>query len=338
MATYVGVDYHKAFSYLAILDEAGAVLKEGRVANDAEAVQRFLGEYRGDACSAVLEATRNWCVMHDWLEAVCGRVALAHPLKVRAIAEARIKTDRIDATTLAHLLRCDLVPEAHVASPSARMLKSLLRHRMFLVKLQTMIKNRIHALLDRHPNQRRERVVKELFIQAGMTWLKGLALPEHERAVLDNELTLLEALRQRLKQADVVLKRTAANDERVQRLTTIPGIGRFFAMLILSEIDDVHRFASPKKFHAYAGLVPSTYASGGRCFHKRITKQGNPYLRWAMIEAVWPALRKDHALHTYYQRLARHKGANKAKVAATRRLLTVVYRLLKDNRCWREAA
>jgi len=96
--------------------------------------------------------------MHDWLEELAGDVTLAHPLKVKAIAEAKIKTDKIDATTLAHLLRCDLVPAAYVRSPQARILTNLLRHRMFLVRVQTMTKNRIHVLLDRHPLIRSGRV------------------------------------------------------------------------------------------------------------------------------------------------------------------------------------
>ena len=89
--------------------------------------------------------------MHDWLEHHTGEVALAHPMKLKAIAEARIKTDKIDATTLAEMLRCDLILRTHVSSPQARVIKRLLRHRIFLVRIRTMAKNRIHDLLDRYP-------------------------------------------------------------------------------------------------------------------------------------------------------------------------------------------
>jgi len=312
MKRFVGVDYHKRFSYGTIMDEQGAILKEGRFSNDPESVASFMDHHGGADCAAVLEATRNWTVMHDWLEAHCGSVTLARALKVCAIAGAKVKTDKIDAATLAHLLRCDLIPKAHVASPSARVLKNLLRHRMFLVKLQTMAKNRIHVLIDRHPQIPALRPANELFNRAGIQWLKSVPLPETDRAILDYELSLLEALRQRIKQAVAVVWQHAHDDPRIHRMMRIPGIGRFFAMLIVSEIDDIRRFPKAKKLHAYAGLVPSTYASGGRQYHGRIIKAGNPYLRWATIEAVWPALRKDHALNEYYQRLARNKGANKA--------------------------
>lgn len=338
MKTFVGVDYHKHYSYGTIVDEAGQVLKRGRFANRPEALNEFLGQYGGPGCSAVLEATRNWCVMHDWLEAQVEQVALAHPLKVRAIAEARVKTDKIDAATLAHLLRCDLLPQAHVASPQARAAKQLLRQRMFLVKLRTMVKNRIHALIDRHPQVRATRRAHELFLGTGMAWLESVELPPHERRLLDELLATLRPLNEQVARFDRWVAQMGRADERVQRLMTIPGIGRCLALLIVHEIDDISRFSRPAKLHAYAGLVPSTYASGGKTFHGRITRQGNPYLRWAMIEAIWPAMRRDRELRSYYERLKRHKGANKAKVAAARRLLTIVYRLWTQQREYHHAA
>ncbi|MFQ6048504.1 MAG: IS110 family transposase [Phycisphaerae bacterium] len=338
MKTFVGVDYHKAYSFGAIMSQSGEILKQGRIGNHPEALARFLGQHAGPDCAAVLEATRNWCVMHDWLEELTGQVTLAHPLKVKAIAEAKIKTDKIDATTLAHLLRCDLIPAAYVCSPAARVLKNLLRHRMFLVRLQTMAKNRIHVLLDRHPAIRAQRRATELFTRVGVSWLKQIELPTYERHILDSEVALLEHLQAQIKQADIWLRQVGRKDPRVKLLESIPGIGRSFALLVVSEIDEIGRFASPKKLHAYAGLVPSTHASGGRTFHGRIIKAGNKYLRWAMVEAVWPAIQKDPELNVFYERLRRRKGANPAKVATARRLLTIVYRVLSEQREYRHAA
>jgi len=273
--------------------------------------------------------------MHDWLEELAGDVTLAHPLKVKAIAEAKIKTDKIDPTTLAHLLRCDLVPAAYVRSPQARILTNLLRHRMFLVRLQTMTKNRIHVLLDRHPLIRSERSATELFTKMGIAWLKQLPLPKYDRYILGSETELLEHLQGQMKQADYWLASAGLKDRRVKHLMSIPGIGRAFALLIVCEIDQVHRFVSDKKLHAYGGLVPSTHSSGGRTFHGRIIRGGNKYLRWAMVEAVWPAIQKDVQLNAYYHRVAGRKGPNPAKVATARRLLTVVYKVLKENREYR---
>ena len=251
--------------------------------------------------------------------------------------QLKIETDKIYATTLAHLLRCDLIPAAHVRSAQGRILTNLLRHRMFLVRLQTMTKNRIHVLLDRHPLIRSERSTTELFTRIGIAWLKQLELPKYDRYILDSEVELLEHLQGQIKQADRWLACVGRKDGRVKHLMSIPGIGRAFALLIVCEIDDVRRFATDKKLHAYAGLVPATRSSGGRTFHGGIIRGGNKYLRWAMVEAVWPAIQKDVQLNGYYHRIAKRKGANPAKVATARRLLTIVYKVLKEEREYRYA-
>ena len=334
MKTFVGVDYHKKFSVATIMNEGGDILKQGRFDNHPQAVADFLELYAGDDCAATLEAGLNWTVMHDWLEQYVGQVTLAHPLKVRAIAEAKVKTDTIDSATLAHLLRADLIPAAHVGSPDSRLLKNIVRQRLFLVRIQTMLKNRIHALLGRHPLLRATRQAESLFTSKGLAWLAALPLPRPDRRLLDNELTVFRQVREAVVRCERSLRSVTAADDRIQRLMTIPGIGRILAALIVCEIDDIGRFVKPEKLHAYAGLVPSTYSSGGRTYHGRIIKQGNAYLRWALIEAVYPAIKKDAGLRLFYERLAGRKGANSAKVATARRLLTIVYRVLKDNRTY----
>jgi transposase len=335
MKTFFGVDYHKRFSYGVIMNEQRQILKHGRFDNSLSAVGEFLGGHAGDDCSAVLEATRCWCVMHDWLEGLAGEVTLAHPKRLRAIAEAAIKTDKIDATTLADLLRCDLIPRAHVASPEARLVKRLLRHRMFLVRVATMAKNRIHDLLDRHPGQRAEWQADELFTKKGVRWMRSLPLDEVDRHILHSELDLLDHLGGQIAQTDELLAKVGQADPRVARLDTAPGIGRYTAMLLVSEIDDIARFSSAEKLHAYAGLIPSTHASGGKVYHGRIIKDSNKYLRWALIEAVTAATRKEPQLNRFYCRLARKKGSNTARVATARRLLTIIYRMWREERDYR---
>jgi transposase len=145
---HIGVDYHKSDSHLVVQDSSGKTLRSGRVKNDRQSLGGFLERYRENS-HAVVEATRNWMVMYDWLDDICDDVALAHPLKVKAIADAKIKTDKIDATVLAHLLRANLVPEAWAPGERAREL----RERMFYVRLRTMTKNRIVTVFDRYPEQ-----------------------------------------------------------------------------------------------------------------------------------------------------------------------------------------
>lgn len=336
MRTYVGVDYHQKYSHLTVIDERGQVLGEGRVENRREAVAQFLARADGQGNSAaVLEATRNWTVMHDWLEGLVDEVHLAHPQKVKAIAEAKIKTDKVDARVLAHLLRTDLLPEAYVASPRAREVRSVLRQRMFLVRVRTMVKNRIRGMLDRYPELHPSRPTQELFGVKGLAWMRQVAVKATDRQMLDEALKLLEELDQHIAESNELVEELAREDKRVELLKTIPGIGNFFAVLIAYEVDDIHRFAQEKKFFSYLGLIPSTYASGGRTFHGRLTKQGNKYLRWALVEAVWPAIRTDSQVRSYYERIRAHKGPNPAKVATARRLATIVYRVLSQRRPYR---
>lgn len=332
MQYYVGVDNHKKFSYLSVMDEKGIVVKEGRVVNTKESVNKFLGKEYTQNTSAVLEAGRNWTVMYDWLEEELDEVKLAHPLKVKAIAEAKIKTDKIDAKTLAHLLRCDLVPEAYVPGKDTRAIKNILRQRMFLVKLSTMVKNRIHLIIDRHPELKNQIDPSDLFGKQGMEWLKLIVLSKEDKRILDEEIDLLNYLTEKIDSSNSWVTQLGKDNPNVKLLMTIPGIGKFFALLIANEIDDITRFRDKGKLASYAGLIPSVHASADKIFHGRIVKHGNKYLRWALIEAVWPAIRKDLSLREYYESLKKRKGSNQAKVAVARRLSIIVYRVLSQNR------
>jgi len=257
---------------------------------------------------------------------------LAHPLKVKAIAEAKIKTDKIDAKILAHLLCCDLVPEAYVPHKDTRTIKNVLRQRMFFVKLATMVKNRIHLIIDRHPEVKGQIEPSDLFGKQGMEWLKIVAFPKEDRRILNEELDLLGYLNKKIDSSSHWVVALGKDDSRVKLLMTIPGIGKFFALLIANEIDDVARFRNKNKLASYAGLIPSVHASADKIFYGRIVGHGNKYLRWAFIEAVWPAIRKDLSLRGYYQSLKLRKGSNQAKVAVARRLSVIVYRVLSQHR------
>lgn len=333
-AYHIGVDYHKAYSHLVVQDASGKTLRSGRVRNDHRSIAGFLLPFSGNA-HAVMEATRNWTVMFDWLDEIVDEVVLAHPLKVKAIAEAKIKTDKIDATILAHLLRADLVPAAHAPSQRAREVRLALRERIFYVRLRTMVKNRIVTTFDRYPEETAAlRRCADLFGTAGRKQLAALAVSPIDRLQIDRSVAFIDDINRRIKECETTIKALSKGNENVKRLKSLPGIGEFFARLIDAEIDDIGRFHSAGKLAAYAGLVPSTYASGGKTWHGRIIKQGNKWLRWAFVEAVAPAVANDPELKAYYERLKATKGANRAKVATARRLLTIAFQLLRDGRSY----
>jgi len=330
---YIGVDYHKKTSYVTVLNDAGERVKRANLANSKAALEAFLEGVERPA-KAVVEACYNWTVMYDWLEEKVEEVQLAHPAKVKLIAEAKIKNDRISALTLAQLLRADLIPPAYVPGPVTRGQRRRLRQRMFLVGVGTMLKNRIHALLDRHPELTPPGEWSDLFGVAGRQWLAGVPkqLSGDEVEILRTDLALLGSLEEQLAQSEAWVIQQAQQDARARLLDSLPGFGPFLALLVALEIDEVRRFLRAEKLCAYAGLVPASYASGSHVYHGRITKCGNKWLRWACLEAVHPAVRKDAELRAMYERLKAAKGSNAAAVAVAKRLLTMAYHLLTEQR------
>lgn len=330
---FVGVDVHKKRSQIAVTDQNGKVLKNVSVPSTREGVRKALGRYR-TPMTAALEASYAWEPMHEWLSEFADEVTLAHPLKVRLIAEARVKTDKIDAAILAHLKRADLLPEAYVPPKDTRARKRVLRQRRFLVMVRGMVKNRVGALLTRNAAERPE--VSNLFGKAGRAWLEAVELPEVDRRLLDEDLCLLDTVSERVAATEGLIEELSAGDPVVTRLKSLPGIGKFLAVLVRYEIDDIARFRTPKKLAAYAGLVPSTYQSGDRCVHGKLTKQGNKHLRWAMIEAVSPAVRKSAYVRKYYERIKRRSGTGDARIATARKLLELAWTIWTEERCYEE--
>lgn len=326
----IGLDVHRHYTYYTRVDETGRVLAQKKVANEAlpEAIAPL-----NPPCRAVLEATGNWGYIADLLEPLVEEVVLAHPLQVRAIAAAKVKTDKIDATILAQLLRTDLIPRAYLAPPAVRELRDLLRLRASLVRCRTSLKNKVRAILAKRglcaP-------VTSLFGQAGRRWLAEQALPAIYRQAVDAYLVVIDALDGQISLVTQEIDRQADEREDVRWLMTIPAVGRYTALFILSEIGDLHRFPDGDHLAAYAGLVPSVRASGGRARLGPITKQGSPWLRWLLVETVHRAVRRPGCLRERYERLRRRKGAPVAIIATARFLATCIYAMLTEGRPFEE--
>src|ERR671911_1014760 len=218
---YVGIDLHRKRSQIAALDEQGTELLSRRVANEPEALKALLAELGGEL-QVALEATYGWEWLADLLEAEGHELHLSHPLRTKAIAAARVKTDAVDARTLAHLLRTDLLPEAYVAPRELRELRELLRHHIGLTRLRTALKNRVHALLARQGVQHGR---AELFGPRGRRFLGELALPEPTRRRLESLLGLTADFDRELQAVKREIQTCGKNDPRVGVLTRIPGVG-----------------------------------------------------------------------------------------------------------------
>jgi transposase len=194
------------------------------------------------------------------------------------------------------------------------------------VSIRTGLKNRIHAILDKlgihHP-------FSDLFGKAGRDFLATVELREVYREELDGYLSTISFLDDEIKKVTRDIKASLRNDPRAELLMSIPGIAHLTAHLLLCEIGDIHRFPSAKKLSSYAGLVPRVSQSAHHRYHGSITKQGNRYLRWAMVESAQKAFTKDRRLAFFYQKLKKEKGSAKARVAVARKLLVAVYHVLK---------
>lgn len=331
--TVIGMDIGLHHSWCEARSTAsGPPLKEARLPNRPEEFQAFV-EDLPHPIRVVMEATGNWPYLYECWEPLVEEVQLAHPLKTKAIASARIKTDRIDKRILAQLGLADLVPQAYIPPREVRDLRDVLRHRAFLVRLQTKVKNRIHSALWKLGI---EHGLSDLFGKGGLAWLQTVALREPFRALVDQDLRVLATLRGEIKQATQTIERLATADARVALLLPIRGIGKYSALLILAEIGDVTRFPEPKKLVAFAGLCPSTHQSGAATYHGRLTKQGSTWLRWVLVEAAQRHAHAPGRLGSFYRRLVRKKGPNTAKVAVARELLVAIYHCLTHGVVFQE--
>ena len=334
---YLGLDFHKNYTTAAVIDKNGKVLERQKLYNNRESYEDLLKPYKQEI-RAVVEASRNSHIAVDLLEGLVKEVVLAHPYKVRAIAEAKIKTDTIDSETLAQLLRADLIPEAYLREKENQNKQKILRGRSFYVKMRTQVKNRIHYVIDGEREEIREgaKGYSDLFGKKGMEWMRGLEVGEPVGKLLKDLLDTYEVITRKVEETQWLIKEIMKGDEDCRLLLTIPGIGDFLSVLVKVEIGDIGRFRTTSHLCSYAGLVSSTYSSGGKSWSGRITKQGNKWLRWAMVEAVVPAISSNGELRNYYEKLKRRKGSKVAKVTTARRLLCIVHRVLKEKDSFKE--
>jgi transposase len=324
MSVYVGIDVHRKRSQVAVIDTGGEVLANRNVPNGAEPILGVIGGLP-PGTPAAFEAGFGTGWLVELLEDYGFTPHLVHPSRCKAIASARLKNDKVDAAILAQLLRADLLPEAWIAPPPVRQLRALLRHRVALVRLRTLLRNRIHAILGEHGHDR----PAGCWSGPGRAWLASLALPTVSREVVEDDLALIDALQERVDRLDWEIRQRARSDPRVKVLTQLPGVGPFTALVILAEIGDVSRFASARKLASWAGLTPTVRGSDRVAHYGHISKEGSVWLRWVLCEAAQTAKRSPEFAATF-QRIAKRRGRKIATTAIARKLATRAWHLLTD--------
>jgi len=332
MNKYIGMDLHKSTSSFCVMNKEGEILTETRVPTTKESITRFISSFgKKDKLSKAFEpVSQSWTYI-DLFEELKLDIHPANPRKLKAIATATSKTDKLDARVLADHLRTNHLPESYIPPREARGWKELVRNRSALVRLRTQTKNRVHSTLFKNglssPYQ-------SLFTKRGIDWLRSLKLESHFTLTLDTALSTIEYLDKQIKQTEGIIKQTTKENKEMQLLKTIPGVGDIFAITIMSEVGDISRFKSYRKLQAYSGLVPWVRNSGGKEWSGHLTKQGSVWLRYAMVEiAVATArTRKSSDIKDYYLKVKANKDSKTAVVATARKLLAIIWSVLHNER------
>jgi transposase len=325
----IGLDVSRSVAEVAYL-ENGILKPGGRAGLRRDELERFAAQLRPDD-HVVLEATGNTAAIASVLQAHVGRVIVANPLQVRLIAEARVKTDKIDAAILAQLYASGFLPEVWIPDEVTQAMRRQVSRRAQIVRQRTRLKNEIHAVLAAHLIERCP--ATDLFGKKGLLWLSNQPLPTDERMAVEQRLRELGRLGEDLREIERVLAQSVMEDGRLRRMLTIAGINTTVAIGLLSAIGDIGRFRTPEKLVSYFGLNPCVYQSGSQpARHGHISKRGRSYARAMLVEAAWAAAQSPGPLRAFFLRIRDRRGQQIAAVATARKIaITVWYVLTRDE-------
>jgi transposase len=308
---YSGIDLHKRTAVIATVDERGAVVAEASVPTSRAAVAQYFQELP-EPTLATVEATSTWYWLRDLLAQEEVPLELAHAKFVKAIAYAKVKTDTVDALTLAQLLRADLIPRAHMVSPELRPLRDLLRTRLHLVEKRTSAKNSVQRLLEKYnvPNPG--------------------ALPDEATLQASLYAEQIELLTEQIARIEKQLQPQLIPSPDVQRLLWIPGIGKLVAFTLYLEIDRIERFPTAKQFFSYCRVVPGADNSAAKRRHRH-RKDGNRYLKLALSHAAVRAVQYFPEIKSFYRKKARQKNPAIARTLVQKEIARAVYVVLSEQ-------
>ena len=345
----VAMDVHVRNSFLKARDAQGQILAGGRAGNTLDELSQALRHVEQAATGerqpvrVVMEATTNSRaidqLLNQWGEAagIDLTVDVLDPRKLRVIAESTAKCDRLDTDLLLELAGSNLrLPTCHLVDESTFALREYLRGRADLVRLQTMLKNRVHALLHRRGILKPTKM--DLFSQRGRRFLHEIELDQAGRDVLEQYMQVIDQLHQTLNDSERRLNALARSDrwcESVNLLRSMPGVGLITSLTLLSELGDIDRFTSRASVSNYASLVPLVRSSNGRTSYGNLASGGNRHIRHVMVEAAWRAYGQVPAYESKFNQITARRGKGPAIVAVARRMLEDAWTMLKRREPFR---
>ena len=319
-----GLDVHRDFCEVAIV-ESGALRSAGRIATTPERLELF-AQSLAPTDRVALEVTGSAWEIARIIEPHVARVIVVSPADT-GIRQARAKTDRLDARTLARLLAAGELDSVWSPDEWTRVLRRRLARREQLVRARTRAKNEIHAVLVRRLVGRPP--VSDLFGVKGRAWLRALELALEEAETVAACLRHVEFLDSEIAAVEREIARQALESRELRRLITVPGVNVICAATFLAAVGDIRRFATSRRLVGYLGLDPRVFQSGSEPARGgRISKQGSPAARWALVEAAWSVVQQPGPLRAFYERIRGRRGSKVAVVAAARKLAALFWCLL----------
>lgn len=300
MRRVIGIDIHRTFGELVFWEDV-RLHHDGRVDMTRTALEG-LGKTLSATDEVVIEATGNCMAVSRVLSPFARRIVIANPLQVKAIAQAHVKTDKIDAGTLANLYAAGYLPEIWTPDAATERMRRLAARRYQVVRHRTRIKNEVHSILHAHLIPKCPHA--DLFNGRGRDWLKRQPVPEDEQIAIERHVRELDRLGEDLAVLDRQIAESTMDDPAVRRLLTITGVNLPVATGLLAAVGDIRRFKSPQKLVSYVGLNPRVRQSGlGAAHHGRISKIGRSHARAMLVEAAWAAAKAPGPLHAFFVRV-----------------------------------
>jgi len=331
---YVALDIHKHYCVIAGVDREGRVVLQAVRVEHAD-LEGWLRKNLLSTDHVVLESTTNAWHVYDLLSPLVEHVVVANPIRVKQIAQARVKTDIRDTLILARLLAANLVPDVWVPPQHVRQLRQLLSQRRQLVATHTQIVNRMHSVAHRH-HLKHERGKR--FNEKNTAWQKDRRLSRVEQFQLELEMenrAYIEKQIGRIGNEVAKMSHQKPWAESMTYLMQLPGFGVITGMTVLAAIGEIQRFESARHLASYSGLTCGLEQSGTKLVSKGMTKEGRKELRWAMVEVAQRAVKSDPLWTRRFQEMQKRMHRNQAIVAVARRLLELVWYVLTRRQPYR---
>ena len=321
---YSGVDLHRRSIVICTVNESSTVLARKSMKTQPELITNYFRQWPEDH-RAVVECTTGWYWFCDLLRSIGVSAVLAHAKYLKAISYAKVKTDAVDALTLAQLLRMGYIPEAHQLPPEYRAIRDLLRQRMVMEHKRTNIIQRIHSILAQFNITR----LPVPAYQPGFAdFLTECPIPEQYRMTLSMYHQLCVQATEHRQTLEKYFKARLRPAPAVQLLMSIPGIGDITGSIVAMETGDIHRFADDKHYCSYCRLVPGAKDSGGKRSHRSGSKDGNQYLKYAFTESAIKAMRFYPEIKHFAARLERRATKAIARTVVAKELAKITYYVL----------